>query len=67
MDKVKAEFSKISIRPDIKREIDIIAAREQRPVYSVVSDMLEVYKAVTKKAAREKKPVTPAETIAAAK
>ncbi len=46
----KPNFLKVAVNPDVKREIDIIAASEQRPVYAVVSDMLEIYKATSAKA-----------------
>jgi tRNA threonylcarbamoyladenosine modification (KEOPS) complex Cgi121 subunit len=39
----KSEFLKVSVKRQIKRAIDIIAAKEQRPVYQVVSDMLAAY------------------------
>jgi hypothetical protein len=37
-------FTKLSVRPDVKREIDIIAASTQRPVYDVVGEMLASWK-----------------------
>lgn len=67
-DEKKSQFLKMAVKPDVKREIEIIAASEQRPIYDVVSDMLEIYKATTskaKKAARAAKTVTVAEFIAA--
>jgi len=39
-----AQFVRINIKNDNKREIDIIAAAEQRPVYEVVDEMVNIYK-----------------------
>ena len=39
------EKTKVSVNKETKREIDIIAASEQRPVYVVVDEMVEIYKA----------------------
>lgn len=44
-DENKTTFTKISVKPEVKREIDIIAATEQRYTYEVVDDMLKLYKA----------------------
>jgi hypothetical protein len=67
-DQPKNKFLKIAVQDDVKREIDIIAASEQRDVYAVVSDMLEVYKTVkiraSKKSPKPTTPVTVAEYIA---
>ena len=41
----KYDFAKISVRPEVKREIDVIAAMNQRPVYELVAEMLHTYKA----------------------
>jgi len=61
----KTEFIRMNVKTDVKREIDIIAAAEQRPVYDVVADMLKIYKGVTLKARKnlKNKPVTVAEYI----
>lgn len=48
----KDEFTKLSVKSEVKHEIDIIAATERRFVYEVVADMLKLYKAVTKKSKR---------------
>jgi hypothetical protein len=42
----KTTFLKIAVKSDVKREIDILAASEQRATYEVVDDMLNIYKAV---------------------
>lgn len=42
----KEEFSKLSVKSNVKHEIDIIAATERRFVYEVVDDMLKLYKTV---------------------
>lgn len=44
-------FVRMNVKSDIKREIDILAASEQRPVYEIVDDMLKLYKAVAIKRA----------------
>lgn len=36
-------FVRINVKSDNKREIDIIAAAEQRPVYEVVDEMVRIY------------------------
>ena len=41
----KYAFTKISVRPAVKREIDVFAAMQQRPVYELVGEMLEAWKA----------------------
>lgn len=38
-----APFVRINVKSDNKREIDIIAAAEQRPVYEVVDEMVRIY------------------------
>ena len=38
------EKAKVSVNRDTKREIDLLAAHEQRPVYVVVEEMVEIYK-----------------------
>lgn len=40
----KSEFLKVAVKRDMKREIDLIAADEQRPVYVVVEEMVNMYK-----------------------
>lgn len=42
----KEEFTKLSVKSNVKHEIDIIAATERRFVYEVVDDMLKLYKTV---------------------
>lgn len=42
----KATFEKVAVKPEAKREINLLAASENRHVYEVVADMLETYKAV---------------------
>jgi hypothetical protein len=42
----KEEFAKLSVKSNVKHEIDIIAATERRFVYEVVEDMLKLYKHV---------------------
>ena len=42
----KEEFAKLSVKSNVKHEIDIIAATERRFVYEVVEDMLKLYKYV---------------------
>lgn len=46
MEETKSEFLKVAVKRDTKREIDLIAASEQRSKYLVIQDMLETYKAV---------------------
>ena len=43
----KEEFSKLSVKSEVKHRIDIIAATERRFVYEVVEDMLKLYEHVT--------------------
>ena len=38
-------FAKISVRPPTKREIDVLAAMQQRPVYELVAEMVAAWKA----------------------
>lgn len=38
------EKTKVGVTKDVKREIDLLAADEQRPVYILVEDMVEIYK-----------------------
>lgn len=38
------EKTKVSVTKDVKREIDLLAANEQRPVYILVEEMVEMYK-----------------------
>ena len=45
MEEAENTFLKIAIKRNVKREIDIIAAMEQRSVYEVVADMVNDYKA----------------------
>lgn len=54
------EKSKVSVNKDTKREIDLLAAHEQRPVYVVVEEMVELYKSTK---AGKKSPVTISEVI----
>ena len=42
----KEEFAKLSVKSNVKHEIDIIAATERRFVYEVVEDMLKLYQHV---------------------
>jgi hypothetical protein len=42
----KSAFLRLNIKKETKREIDILAAHEQRDVYKIVEDMLTLYKAV---------------------
>jgi len=44
MEDKKYDFAKVSVRPATKREIDVLAAMRQRPVYELVAEMLEVWK-----------------------
>jgi len=48
MDKIKKyeNFARVAVRPEIKREIDILAATAQRPVYELVAEMVNNYKLV---------------------
>ena len=39
-------LNKISVKPEVKREIDTVAGHEQRPVYEIVGEAWELYKAV---------------------
>ena len=41
------KFARINVDENVKREIDIIAATNQKPVYKVVEEMLSIYKAAT--------------------
>lgn len=45
------DFFRMNVKRETKREIDIIAAMEQRSVYEVVADMVTAYKTVNDKAA----------------
>lgn len=38
------EKTKVSVTKAVKREIDLLAADEQRSVYILVEDMVEIYK-----------------------
>lgn len=52
----KEEFAKLSVKSDVKHQIDVIAAIERRFVYEVVEDMLKLYKEITvKKSPRSNK------------
>jgi hypothetical protein len=44
MAETQEEKTKVSVTRDVKREIDLLAADEQRPVYILVEDMVEIYK-----------------------
>lgn len=52
MDETENTFLKVAVKREIKREIDIIAAMEQRSVYEVVADMVAAYKTVNDKKQR---------------
>lgn len=43
--KEKAIFEKVAVKPEVRREINMLAASENRPIYTVVEEMLETYKA----------------------
>jgi hypothetical protein len=43
----KYDFAKLSVRPQTKREIDIMAAMQQRHVYEIVDEMLNSWKAAS--------------------
>jgi len=43
----KYDFAKVSVRPEVKREIDILSAMQQRPVYELVAEMLANYKLIS--------------------
>lgn len=43
----KNTFVRMNVKSTTKREIDIIAASEQRDIYEVVEDMLKLYKIVS--------------------
>ena len=40
----KYNFSKVNVRPEVKQEIEVLAALQQRPIYDLVGEMLEVWK-----------------------
>lgn len=44
--KEKSVFEKVAVKPEARREINLLAASEERHVYEVFADMLETYKAV---------------------
>ena len=44
--KEKATFEKVAVKPEAKREINMLAASENRPIYAVIEEMLQTYKAV---------------------
>jgi hypothetical protein len=46
MDDKKYDFAKVSVRPATKREIDVLAAMHQQPVYEIVAEMLEAWKVI---------------------
>lgn len=65
MIETKDTFTKLSVKSNVKREIDILAASEKRDVYVVVDDMLQLYKAVVLgKAPRPKEIVSIADVVA---
>lgn len=37
-------WAKVNVKPEVKREIDVLAAMSQRPVYELVADMVANYK-----------------------
>ena len=41
----KYNFSKVNVRPEVKQEIEVLAALQQRPIYELVGEMLETWKA----------------------
>lgn len=41
----KYNFSKVNVRPEVKQEIEVLAALQQRPIYDLVGEMLEAWKA----------------------
>lgn len=43
--KEKSVFEKVAVKPEIKREINILSAMKGKPVYKVVEEMLATYKA----------------------
>lgn len=47
------QFLKVAVKKEVKREIDILAASEQRRVYAVVKDMLDAYKKAKKTSSKE--------------
>jgi hypothetical protein len=42
----KTKFEKVSVKPEVKREIGIIAASENRFEYEIVADAMNLYKQV---------------------
>ncbi|MBN1454309.1 MAG: hypothetical protein JW963_25040 [Anaerolineales bacterium] len=40
----KYNFSKVNVRPEVKQEIEVLAALHQRPIYDLVGEMLEDWK-----------------------
>ena len=40
----KYNFSKVNVRPEVKQEIEVLAALQQRPIYELVGEMLEAWK-----------------------
>ena len=64
------KFEKISVKENVKREIDILATVERRHVYEVVEQMLELYKSVSygkgrdSKKAKKLEPVSVSEIVA---
>ena len=53
-EETKDTFVRINVKSGQKREIDILAASQQRNVYEIVDDMLRIYKAVLAKPNRKK-------------
>lgn len=55
----KQGFQKISVKGDLKREIDTVAGHEQRPVYEIVEEAWKLYKlvAVGKSPAKKAKSI----------
>ena len=64
-EETKDTFVRINVKSNQKREIDILAASQQRNVYEIVDDMLKIYKAVLAKPNRKKVEDTAIEDVIA--
>lgn len=53
----KATFEKVAVKPEVRREINILSAMQGKPVYKIVEEMLAVYKAATAGELTDGKPV----------